>query len=150
MSNFFKAIYDAFFKKRKIVYGIPKTNDTDCDYVILKHWVDCDFKVGLDAVKRDNYTAAFEEWKPLAEHGDIDSQCNLGCMYANGLGVPQDDKEAVRLYRLAVEQGHATAQSNLGASYARGKGVPQDDKEAVRLYRLADEQGNDEAQINLG
>jgi TPR repeat protein len=30
-------------------------------------------------------------------------------MYANGKGVPEDDKEAVKWYRLAAEQGYADA-----------------------------------------
>ena len=51
-------------------------------------------------------------------------------------GVPQDDAEAVRWYRLAAEQGHAYAQYNLGVMYDTGEGVPQDDAEAVRWYRL--------------
>ena len=29
-------------------------------------------------------------WKPLAEQGDTDAQHNLGGMYENGRGVPQD------------------------------------------------------------
>ena len=68
-------------------------------------------------------------------------------MYANGEGVPQDDAEAVRWYRLAAEQGNAGAQLNLGAMYSNGEGVPQDDAEAVRWYRLAAEQGNAGAQL---
>jgi TPR repeat protein len=35
-------------------------------------------------------------------------------MFAAGKGVPQDDKQAVKWYRLAAEQGHANAQYNLG------------------------------------
>ena len=50
-----------------------------------------------------------------AEQGDAEAQFNLGVMYANGRGVPQDDSEAVRWYRLAADQGHAGAQFNLGA-----------------------------------
>ena len=45
-----------------------------------------------------------------AEQGDADAQYNLGAMYDNGRGVPEDDAEAVRWFRLAVEQGHAGAQ----------------------------------------
>ena len=71
-------------------------------------------------------------------------------MYANGEGVPEDDAEAVRWYRLAAEQGNATAQLNLGVMYAKGEGVPKDDAEAVRWFRLAAEQGYAAAQLNLG
>ncbi len=71
-------------------------------------------------------------------------------MYFEGLGVPQDDVEAARWYRLAADQGHATAQFNLGVMYFKGEGVPQDVAEAVRWYRLAADQGDASAQFNLG
>ena len=41
----------------------------------------------------------------------------------DGQGVLQDDKEVVRLYRLAAERGYAKAQSNLGLMYRNGQGV---------------------------
>ena len=65
----------------------------------------------------------------------------MGSLYANGQGVLQDYKEAVKLYRLAAEQGFAPAQYNLGAMYFEGLGVPQDHKEAVKWFRLAAKQG---------
>ena len=68
-------------------------------------------------------------------------------MYATGRGVPEDDAEAVRWYRLAAEQGYAGAQNNLGIMYATGRGVPEDDAEAVRWYRMAAEQGEADAQF---
>ena len=70
-------------------------------------------------------------------------------MYANGLGVRQDDAEAVRWYRLAADQGDASGHFNLGMMYANGLGVPQDDVEAARWWRLAADQGVAEAQSNL-
>ena len=72
-------------------------------------------------------------------------------MYANGEGVPEDDAEAVRWYRLAADQGHADAQYNLGWMYANGEGVVEDDAEAVRWYRLAaDQMYQQDQQNNLG
>ena len=69
---------------------------------------------------------------------------------SKGQGVPQDDKEAVKWYRLSAEQGYAEAQFNLGFMYDNGEGVPQDYKEAVKWYRLSAEQGNALGQYNLG
>ena len=109
-----------------------------------------DFNKGVIAAQNGDFATALKEWKPLAEEGNAVAQNNLGLMYHNGWGVPQDDKEAVYWYRLAVEQGYAIAQYNLGLMYEKGKGVPQDDKEAARLYRLAAEQGYADAQGNLG
>ena len=68
---------------------------------------------------------------------DAAAQSNLGVMYGNGRGVPQDDAEAVNWYRLAAEQGNAYAQSRLGVMYYNGQGVPQDDGEAVKWFRKA-------------
>ncbi len=55
-----------------------------------------------------------------ALQGDAVAQYNLGWMYANGNGVPQDDAEAVKWYKKAAEQGDADAQFNLDIMYAVG------------------------------
>ena len=91
-----------------------------------------------------------DELRALAEQGNANAQTNLGVRYANGQGVPQDDTEAVRWYRLAANQGNAVAQTNLGLLYDNGEGVPQDDTEAARWCRLAADQGLAQAQANLG
>ena len=39
-----------------------------------------------------------------AEQGDADAQSNLGFMYNNGDGVPENDVEAVKWFRLAAER----------------------------------------------
>ena len=92
---------------------------------------------------------SFEETKRLAEQGDVYAQTVLGLMYADGEGVPENDAEAVRWFRLAAEQGTARAQFNLGVMCERGEGVPENDAEAVKGYRLAAEQGDASAQSNL-
>src|SRR5690242_4574215 len=76
-----------------------------------------------------------------AERGDAAAQFNLGVMYAQGLGMPQDVAQAALWFRRAADQGHAAAQSNLGVLYALGRGVPQDDAEAAKWYRKAADQG---------
>ena len=48
-----------------------------------------------------------------AQKGNTDAQYRLGEMYAEGLGVRQDDAEALRWYRMAAHQGLALAQHNL-------------------------------------
>jgi TPR repeat protein len=92
----------------------------------------------------------FERTSRLANDGNALAQLNLGLMYRNGEGVPQDNKLAVKWYTMSAEQGHAKAQYNLGLMYASEKGVSHDDKEAVRWYRLSAEQGYADAQYNLG
>ena len=62
----------------------------------------------------------------------------VGWMYRDGQGVPQDDAGAVKWFRMAVEQGNASAQNGLRFMYAAGKGVPQDGQDfAVCLGRCS-------------
>ena len=74
-----------------------------------------------------------DELRALAEQGDAGAQFTLGLRCQFGLGVPEDNAEAVRWYRLAANQGLSWAQHSLGVMYDNGRGVPQDDTEAVRV-----------------
>ena len=72
-----------------------------------------------------------------AKQGDAEAQNDLGVMYANGNGVPQNYKEALRWLRLAANQGSADAQFNLGLMHYNGQGVPQSYQEAYKWYSIA-------------
>ena len=95
------------------------------------------FDEGVAAYERGDYETAFQEMLPLADQGNAKAQYNLGVMYDNGEGVPQDDAEAVKWYRKATEQGYAKAQNNLGLMYYNGEGVSQDYVQAHMWYNLA-------------
>jgi TPR repeat protein len=112
--------------------------------------VAADYDKGLKAAESGDFKTALAEWTPLAEQGDADAQFNLGLMYANGYGVPENDKTSVKWYTKAAEQGYASAQLRLGSMYDFGKGVPKSYKTAVKWYTLAAEQGNARAQDFLG
>ncbi len=71
-------------------------------------------------------------------------------MYAKGKGVPKDDAEAVKWYRLAAAQGLARAQFNLGTMYDNGNGVPEDNVQAYAWLNLAAAQGHKGASKNKG
>lgn len=83
--------------------------------------------------------------------GDAEAQAQLGYMYDRGLGVAQDQREALRWYSLAAALGNATAQTNLAIALMTGKaGYQKNEAEAVRLLKLAAAQGEAVAQGNLG
>ncbi len=52
------------------------------------------FEDGFAAYKRGDYATAFRLWRPLADQGIAGAQYNLGVMYRDGQGVPQDYVEA--------------------------------------------------------
>ena len=90
-------------------------------------------------------SSPLEDLTRCAEQGDAQSQASLGWLYANGDGVPEDDAEAVRWYRLSAEQGDAAAQYNLGWMYANGDGVPGDRVYAYMWFNLSAAQGDEGA-----
>jgi TPR repeat protein len=77
----------------------------------------------FSAYTRGDYETSMRLFRPLAEEGDTDAQANLGFMYQNGQGIPQDDKQAVAWYRKAADQGSAYGQTNLGFMYESGRGA---------------------------
>jgi TPR repeat protein len=115
-----------------------------------------------------------------ANKGIAKAQYTLGMMYAEGQGVPQDKKKALKWYGQAAQQddpmdeievdkfenknipqelkfltndaenGIAQAQLKLGMLYAHGQGVPKDEGQARKWLRLAGEQGKYKAQYILG
>jgi TPR repeat protein len=71
------------------------------------------------------------------------AQFYLGDLYEQGVGVAQDDVEALKWFRLAAEQDDADAQYHLGRMYEEGRGgVEQDYVEAGQWYRLSAEKRN--------
>lgn len=82
--------------------------------------------------------------------GDPRAYCYLGHMYRDGQGVPQDNAQALYLFRKAADRNYATAQFYLGKMYEDGRGVPQDLGMAATWYRKAAEQENANAQFALG
>jgi len=91
------------------------------------------------AYARGDYAAALKIYQPLAAQGNADAQNNLGMLYRDGQGVPQDYTQARQWYEKAAAQGLAQAKSNLGVLYRNGQSVPQDYVWAYMWFNLATE-----------
>ena len=66
-------------------------------------------------------------------------------MYANGEGVPEDDTEAVRWFRLAAEQGLVDSQTNLAVAYSLGRGILKNYVIAYAWFNVASASGDQQA-----
>ena len=71
--------------------------------------------IAVAAYERRDYAAAFKGFRLASEQGYAYAQFNLGIMYYQGDGVPEDASEAMRWFRRAAEQGLSDAQFNLGS-----------------------------------
>jgi len=86
----------------------------------------------------------------LAEAGNMDAQNQLGLLYYDGRGVPQNFKQASVWFRKAAEQGHVGAQVNLGTLYFLGYGVSENNQGALFWFRKAAAQRDALAFAKLG
>ena len=85
-----------------------------------------------------------------AEEGNAGMQTLIVLAYADGKGLPKNDKKAVKWFRLAAEQGFFLAQNNLGLMYATGQGIAQDMVQAHKWFNLAAINGHPQAARNRG
>jgi TPR repeat protein len=88
----------------------------------------------LDGIDVDvNYSEAFQL---LSLAKTSRAVVNLARMYAEGLGIPKDIGQAIRLYK-AVAKVEFRAQIELGRIYSRGDDIPVDLQEALKWYSAA-------------
>ena len=102
-----------------------------------------------DGVPRDVCKAA-NSFYLNAVAGNAASLCNLGAMYAAGLGLPRNEIQAAICYGEAALHGDATAQVNLGAMYRDGDVLVKDERYAALLFQTAAVRGYADAKFNFG
>jgi TPR repeat protein len=102
------------------------------------------------AFKRQDWTQAVKELRPLAQAGNHQAQGRLGYILLNGLGTAANQQEAIPLLTSAAEKGDALAQFALGSAYFQGKGVTVNRDQALIWFMRAADQGQGNALNNLG
>src|SRR4029077_617026 len=71
--------------------------------------------LAFGAFQRGHYVTAFAlATKRIDDKADPKSMTLLGELYANGLGVPQNDQKAAEWYKLAADRGDREAMFALG------------------------------------
>jgi TPR repeat protein len=81
-----------------------------------------------------NFVEAMKWYRMAADQKYAPAEYEVGRMYANGMGMPENEKEAARWYRMAADGGYKWAQIHLGEIYmhflAEQFGVQRDFVEA--------------------
>ena len=108
----------------------------------------CPFRRTPEAASEEE---AISRTKKRAESDDAIAIHQLGSIYHDGgAGLPQDYREAIKLWIRAGERGCVEAYYNVGNAYLRGRGVESDVKKAVHFWELAAMRGDVTARQNLG
>ena len=105
---------------------------------------------GYAAFERGHYSTAARAWRKLALEGNPEAENALATLYQDGLGVPRDIGEAIRLFESASGHGLNLAKHNLGLIYFEGKGVDIDYTRAAVYFEEAAKLGLTESMYQLG
>lgn len=105
---------------------------------------------GDRALRALQFDEAMRWYRQAADQGLAVGQFDVGRLYSEGLGAPQDYAEAMKWFRLAALQGSAAAQVAIGHMYEDGHGAPRDYVEALRWFRLAARVSFPAAQTSIG
>lgn len=96
-----------------------------------------------------NKTEAFLWAERAAQGGHGSAMYNLGLMFYNGEGTPQDLTAASGWFRKAADRGIRDSYYNLGAMYMQGEGVPMNLTEAFAWFTIASKAGDSSALSTL-
>jgi TPR repeat protein len=129
------------------VYDLQNSQSTQSNGYSLYN-VGLMYERGLGSVKQD-YKVAVEYYEKALEEEVYDAYCNLGNIYALGLGeeqgVPKDIFKGLELLAKGAEFGSREAAYTVGSLYGKGEFIPQNKSKAVYFLSLAAKLGHDQA-----
>ena len=96
-----------------------------------------------------SYKIAVEYYQKAVKEEVMDAYCNLGNIFALGLGmeqgVPRNVELGIKLLAAGAEEGSRQCAFTLGSLYGKGEFITQDLKKAFYYLSLAALQGHDHA-----
>ena len=93
-----------------------------------------------------DYSKAFHYFKLAADQGHVESQVNLGQLFANGWGKEQNIERARETFHSVAAQGHPDGYYNL----AKLENESGNFKKAVEYLKLAADGGSVDAEYEMG
>ena len=122
---------------------------------LAKMWIALLTNQGICGIREDKNEGerlageVIGEVRRLAEQNDQEALNLLGYAYEIGLGVMENQEQAVACYRKAAVGGNIDAMDNLGRMYKDGKGVAQDGAQALAWFSKAVESGEASSMFHL-
>ena len=105
---------------------------------------------GFQALEQKDYKTALYFLSLFAANGDARANYNLGIMYREGLGVTQDDIEALTHFIAAAEDGHMLGNYAVGLAFLRGRGSDVDAEAALFYLKEATLLGHALSPVEIG
>lgn len=94
--------------------------------------------------------ADMQKYRTAALAGDAGALYKLGVIFRDGVGVPFNNDNYLKLLRASAQAGYAEAEFEMGSNYYHGQLLSRDLEQAVAWYELAADHGNASAQFRMG
>ena len=144
---FYWFLKGAELDNREAMYGTAycyiQGHGVNQDSTLAIKWLEKSAKLGYKTAQRQlghiyenkgEYKKSFSYFEKAANQNDITALYNLGCFYAEGIGVKPDTIKAIQLWEKAANLGHVDAMHNLAVSYENGLGVEKNPIKAEYWY----------------
>lgn len=105
---------------------------------------------GFQALEQRDYKTALYFLSFFAASGDARAQYNLAIMYRDGLGVEQNDVQALSFFIQAAEGEHMLAKYAVGLAFRHGRGSDVDANAAIEYLSEAALQGHALSPLKIG
>ncbi|MFA0810869.1 tetratricopeptide repeat protein [Microbulbifer epialgicus] len=96
--------------------------------------------------EKGQYEEAFAQYKNLAEQGNVDCQIFVAWMYQKGLGIEENQDEALKWYKQAAELGSEEGQFYLAKWHLKNR----DNKAAFECFKRSSMNDYSPALYRLG
>lgn len=120
------------------------------NYARIAKEVDADFADRLARFEKTICPQKIDLYRYLSSKGDAWAMYRLGSSYAKGIGVRQNDNEALKWLQQAADRDYPDAYMALGMMYSDGMAFAPDYRIAFNWFAKSAELNNAEAQFQLG
>ena len=100
---------------------------------------------GTNQLMAKDYKDALVTYRKASDAGNAEAANGIGVIYLQGMGVPENDAEAVKWFQLAADRGSNAGMMDLAQCYNAGKGAPRDPAKAQYWLKKAADAGNMDA-----
>lgn len=105
------------------------------------------FSLGLLSEDNRQFKKAFEFYRKAAKRGSLDGMFNMAWCYDTGIGIKEDPRTAVRIYRkLLPKRQDPSVHFNLARAFLNGRGVKASISKARKHLKIASKMGHKKAE----
>lgn len=133
--------------KLDLLYFLAKNDDEDAMLELADYYY---LKTNKQDLSPELFLLVKDFYFRLAKQGHDHAMATLGCLYYEGINLPQDFKQAKHWFEKAAVQNNPLAINYLGYCHYYGRDIPVDHEKAYYYFARAAQMGYHNGMYKLG